>query len=113
MVSAVLAAATGPDAPTGTFDLGGPETMTMDDFARALNGPGTRIRHIPPALARLLAGLSPSLTPALMDLLLADNVSATPAIELGERFGFGPHRVAEVWPPQAAERGSSLRSPCR
>jgi NAD(P)H dehydrogenase (quinone) len=97
VVDAVVGAVDTADAPTGTFDLGGPDRMTMDDFVRALNRPDVRIRHIPPAIARLLAHLSPSLTPALMDLLLRDNVTATPLAETAERFGFTPHTLADVW----------------
>ena len=102
VVSAVEHAAADPDAPAGTFDLGGPEEMAMDDFVRALNGGEAKIRHLPAGVARLGARLAPSLTPALMDLLLADNLTATPATEVGERFGFAPHRLGEVWP--SAER---------
>lgn len=97
VVSAVARAATDLEAPAGTFDLGGPEEISMDDFVRALNGPAVKIRHLPPPLARLGAAVAPSLTPALMDLLLCDNVTATPAVEVGQRFGFAPHRIAEVW----------------
>ena len=99
VVSAVEHAATRDDAPTGAFDLGGPEEMAMDDFVRALNGPEVKIHHLPAGAARLGARLAPSLTPALMDLLLCDNVTPTPAAEVGERFGFTPHRVAAVWAP--------------
>ena len=97
VVSAVQGAALDPGAPAGSFDLGGPEQMSMDDFVRALNGPGVKIRHLPAPLARLGAAVTPSLTPALMDLLLCDNVTDTPAAEMGERFGFAPHRLADVW----------------
>lgn len=98
VVSAVEHAATREDAPTGTFDLGGPEEMSIDDFVRALNGGGVKIRHLPAPLAGIAARLAPSLTPALMDLLLRDNVTATPPAEVGEKFGLTPHRVGEVWP---------------
>ena len=101
VVDAVLGAVEGADAPTGTFELGGPDRMTMDDFVRALNRPGVRIRHIPPALARLLAHLSPSLTPALMDLLLRDNVTGAPLAATAEGFGFTPHTLADVWGGQS------------
>jgi nucleoside-diphosphate-sugar epimerase len=101
VVAAVAFAATQAEAPTGIFDLGGPEEMSTDEFVRGLNDPKVKIRHLPPPVARLAARLAPSLTPALMDLLLADNVTATPAGEIGERFGFTPHRLAEIW-PQAA-----------
>jgi nucleoside-diphosphate-sugar epimerase len=97
VVDAVLGAVDSADAPTGTFDLGGPDRMTMDDFVRALNRPDVRIRHIPPTIARLLAHLSPSLTPALMDLLLRDNITGASLAETGERFGFTPHTLADVW----------------
>jgi nucleoside-diphosphate-sugar epimerase len=97
VVDAVLGALDTADAPTGTFDLGGPDRLTMDDFVRALNRPGVRIRHIPPAIARLLAHLSPSLTPALMDLLLCDNITDASPAEIGQRFGFTPHHLADVW----------------
>jgi NADH dehydrogenase len=97
VVSAALFAATHGEAPTGTFDLSGPEEMSMDDFVRGVNGPGVKIRHLTAGLARLGARLALSLTPALMDLLLAENVTTTPATEIGERFGFKPHRLADVW----------------
>jgi NADH dehydrogenase len=97
VVSAVLHAATHEDAPVGTFDLGGPEEMSMDDFARGVNKPDVKIRHLPAPIARLGSRLVPSLTPALIDLLLCDNVTATPAVEMGERFGFTPHRLGEIW----------------
>jgi NADH dehydrogenase len=98
VAAAVLDAATRPEPEPGTFDLGGPEEISMDDFVRALNGPEVRIRHLPAALARPLARLSPSLTPALMDLLLRDNVVSTPPAQVGERFGFLPTRIRDVWP---------------
>ena len=101
LVEAVLGAIDRADAPTGIFDLGGPDRMTVDDFVRTLNSPDVRIRHIPPGLARVLAHLSPSLTPALMDLLLSDNVTATPPAEIRRQFGLTPHRLADVWAPRS------------
>jgi NADH dehydrogenase len=97
VVSAVASAATHPEAPIGTFDLGGPEEMSMDEFIRALNGPEVKIRHLPPAVARLAARIAPSLTPALMELLPVDNVTAAPAAEVGKCFGFSPHPLRDVW----------------
>jgi nucleoside-diphosphate-sugar epimerase len=96
-VSAVEFAATRGEAPTGTFDLGGPEEMSMDEFVGAINGGEAKTRHLPSPVARLAARAAPSLTPALMDLLLTDNVTSTPASEMGERFGFTPHRLGEIW----------------
>ena len=98
VVSAVLDAATRSQPLPGSFELGGPEEMSMDEFVHALNGGDVRIRHLPAGIASALARVLPSLTPALMDLLLRDNVTATPAAEVGERFGFTPERLARVWP---------------
>ena len=98
-VAAALAAAlTDPDAPTGVFELGGPEEMSMDDFVGAVNGGTARTRHLPAPLARVSARLSPALTPALMDLLLRDNVTGEDAATVAARFGFTPTRLDEVWP---------------
>jgi NADH dehydrogenase len=98
-VAAALASAlTDPDAPTGVFELGGPEEMSMDDFVRTVNGGAARIRHLPAPLARTSARLSRALTPALMDLLLADNVVVADPAEVGAKFGFTPTRLADVWP---------------
>lgn len=97
VVAAVAAAATVPDAPSGSFDLAGPEEIGMDGFVKALNGGAARLRHLPAPLARLSARLSPSLTPALMDLLLRDNVAADPAA-VAAKFGFQPTPLSAVWP---------------
>lgn len=97
VVSAVEHAATAAEPPSGCFDLAGPEEMAMDEFVAAINPPGVKIRHLPAPLARAAARVAPALTPALMDLLLCDNVTSTPAAEVGERFGFTPARLREVW----------------
>ncbi len=97
VVTALATSLTDPDAPTGIFELGGPEEMSMDDFVRAVNGGAARIRHLPAPLARISARLSPALTPTLMDLLLRDNVVATGPAELGATYGFTPTRLSEVW----------------
>jgi len=97
VVAAVAAAATDPDAPAGTFDLGGPEEISMDEFVAALNGGAARLRHLPAPAARLAARFSPALTPALMDLLLRDNVAADPAT-VAAKFGFEPTPLSAVWP---------------
>ncbi len=105
VATALASALTDPEAPTGVFELGGPEEMSMDDFVRAVNGGEARIRHLPAPLARVSARLSPALTPALMDLLLRDNVTATEPTEVGAKFGFTPTRLAEVWGPSGTTLG--------
>ena len=98
VVDAVLHAALDPDAPLGTFDLGGPDVMSMDAFVRGLNHKGVRLVHLPPVIARGLAHVAPSLTPALMQLLLADNVTATDPSDVARRFGTDLHRFTDIWP---------------
>ena len=96
VADAVTKALTDPDAPTGTFELGGPEEMSMDELVLVLNGPQMRITHLPVPLARLIARLLPSLTPALMELLLANNVVGA-GRSAAEAFGLSLHAVGELW----------------
>jgi NADH dehydrogenase len=97
VADAVLIAATDPEAPVGTFELGGPDEMTMDQFVRTVNRPGVRLMHLPPVVARGLAHVVPTLTPALMELLLADNVPSADPAETASRFGTELHRLTEIW----------------
>ncbi|MCC6929434.1 MAG: hypothetical protein IT359_10630 [Gemmatimonadaceae bacterium] len=73
VVSAIIAALErGAD---GTFDLPGPESMTLDDLVRLLNNdPSVPIRHVPAPMARLLPIFSRNLPRALVDIMLADCV---------------------------------------
>lgn len=97
VVDAVLHAALDPGAPADTFELGGPDEMSMDEFVRGLNGGEVRIVHLPTPLARILAHLVPSLTPALIDLLVRDNVTSVDPSRLAGELGFSLHRLADVW----------------
>lgn len=98
VVEAVRRALLDPEAPTGVFELGGPEEMSMDDFVNALNGGSARISHLPAGLARPLAHALPSLTPALMDLLLRDNVVSGELPFASDAFALHLTRVETVWP---------------
>ena len=55
------------DAATasGTYALAGPETLTLDDLVRRLNGDEVKIRHLHPLAGRLLARL-PAATVAVL-----------------------------------------------
>ncbi|HSJ17980.1 MAG TPA: NAD-dependent epimerase/dehydratase family protein [Solirubrobacterales bacterium] len=97
VVDAVLGATLDADSPVGTFDLGGPDEMSLDELVRAVNAGTARLRHIPAPAARVVARLSPSLTPSLMDLLLRDNVPAGDPRDVGSAFGFVPTRFGDVW----------------
>jgi uncharacterized protein YbjT (DUF2867 family) len=102
VAAALVGALSAPEPIAETFELAGPEEMSMDEFVRALNGGTARIRHLPTPLARLAARFSPVLTPALIDLPLRDNVTGTDPATIGARFGFTPTRLAEIWPKPRA-----------
>jgi uncharacterized protein YbjT (DUF2867 family) len=82
-VAEVFARAVRPDGPVGTFELGGPEVMTMNDVLGAMME--TRGRRKPlvhfPAFLPKLAGFflqvlpKPPLTPDAVDFLTADAVA--------------------------------------
>jgi nucleoside-diphosphate-sugar epimerase len=95
VVEAILRAGLDCRAPIGRFDLCGPEVMTLDEFVHTVNTGDTRIRHIPAALARALGHLQPGLTPALVDVLLADSIGERRRVE--RVFGLTRHRLRDVY----------------
>ena len=97
VVTALVHAALDPATPTGTFELAGPEAITVDDFVRHVNPPRTRIRHLPDRIARLLGRVLPSLPLPLVEVMLADCVSDTDAHDVEERFRVALHRLADSW----------------
>jgi uncharacterized protein YbjT (DUF2867 family) len=70
----ILHAALDPDTPTGTFQLAGPDVVTAEEFVRLLNSKPVRIRQIPVGVAAMLERVVPTLTPELVDVMLADAV---------------------------------------
>ena len=90
----LIAAALDPDAPLGTFEVGGPTVYPLDAFVQLINPPGVRVRHLPPAVARLLARLVPQLTPALVDVLTRDSVTAGDPHQAAGRLGVTLHDTA-------------------
>jgi NAD(P)H dehydrogenase (quinone) len=97
VVEAILHAALDPGTPTGTFQLAGPDTMSAEEFARLLNSTPIRIRRTPVMLARLLGRVVPTLTPELVDVMLADTVPTEDVAATARRFGVELHRLADVW----------------
>jgi NADH dehydrogenase len=93
VVSALLAALAG--GPPGTYELAGPDVMTLDDFVSLLNGGLARTRHVPARVARLAARFRPSLPLAVVDLMLRESVGdSTRAVEA---FGLALHSLRESW----------------
>jgi len=85
---------------TGTFEFAGPDTMTAEGFARLVNSEPIRIRRTPPMLARLLGRVVPTLTPELVDVMLADTVPTEDVTATARLFGVELHRPADVWRSQ-------------
>jgi NADH dehydrogenase len=90
----IIAAALDPAAPTGTFAVRGPTVYRPDGFVRRINPPGVTTRHLPATLARLVAHVVPQLTPALVDVLTGDSVTANDPDEIAGRFGVMLHDAA-------------------
>jgi uncharacterized protein YbjT (DUF2867 family) len=97
VVEAILHAALDPETPTGTFELAGPDTMTAEELARLLNPEPIRVRRTPGMLARLLGHVVPSLTPELVDVLLADAVPTEDVTATARQFSVDLHSVRDVW----------------
>ncbi|MGZ8687203.1 MAG: hypothetical protein ACXWZP_02110, partial [Gaiellaceae bacterium] len=74
VVDAVVRFALDPATGAGPYSLAGPETFTVDELADTLSGQDVKERHLGPRLARALAHVVPSLTPALVDVLAADSL---------------------------------------
>ena len=77
VAEALMRAALDPSAPTGTFALAGPDTLTVDEFAAVVNGGAVKVRHLQGRIARVLAHMLPSLTPALVEVMAADSLPDT------------------------------------
>lgn len=92
----LTAAAIDPSTPTGTFEISGPQTVTLDDFVTALNPSGATIRHLPAFVARLAARVTSRLTPSMVEVLLADNVPAGDPIETARLFGVSLHEIPQT-----------------
>jgi uncharacterized protein YbjT (DUF2867 family) len=99
VVEAIVKSSLDPTAYHGRFDLTGPDEMTIDDFL-ALNGGRAKMRHIHPRFARALAHVVPGLTPALVDILLADSLGdPTRAVRA---FGLELRDIDHVYPTRSA-----------
>lgn len=100
----LVAAALDPDTPTGTFEVGGPDVVALDDLVRAINPSQVRIRHLSAPVARLFARLLPQLTPALVDVLLADSVPAADPTKASSRFGVVLRHLPDSKPVKTGTR---------
>jgi uncharacterized protein YbjT (DUF2867 family) len=92
-VGEALARAATPDGPSGTYEIGGPEVMTMNQVLQTMmevRGSRKPLVHFPPWMPKLAAFFlqvlpSPPLSPGAVDLATADAVADTgPLLEAFE-----------------------------
>jgi NADH dehydrogenase len=94
VVAAILAAVSSDHS--GTFDLQGPDELTIDDLVHLLNrNDAASISHVPGLLARLLRFVGPRLPGALIDVMLNDCRSAHPTAQ--SEFGLSLTSLRHVW----------------
>lgn len=94
VVTAIEAAISSGQA--GTFDLQGPEEMSLDELVRRLNASlRVSITHIPAVVARSLRFIGPKLPAPLIDVMLNDSRSEHPTAHLA--FGFSLTSLDRVW----------------
>src|SRR5262249_6403689 len=81
-----------------TFDLPGPESMTLDDLVRLLNRDQTvPIRHVPAPRTRRLPLLVRDLPRTLVDVMLGDGVGNPTQVK--REFGLMLASLRQVWSP--------------
>lgn len=94
VVSAILAALQADI--NGTFDLQGPDEMTINDLVRLLNNSEkVRISHLPGTMARFLKYFGPKLPGALIDVMLHDSRSKNPTA--AKTFNLSLTSLEGIW----------------
>ncbi|HEY7281188.1 MAG TPA: NAD-dependent epimerase/dehydratase family protein [Actinomycetota bacterium] len=85
-VADVVARAAGPEGPTGVFEVGGPDVMTMNDVLRAalraMGAPDKRLVHVPAVLPKAAGAVArilpkPPLSPDAVDFATGDALAET------------------------------------
>jgi len=105
VVEAVLHAALEPATPAGTFDLAGPDAVTVDELVDRVNGREVRKRHLHGAAAHVIAALLPSLHASTVEIMAADWVlDGGPT---ASAFGITRHGLDTLWPRVGAPTSPS------
>ena len=97
LVSMLVVAATGA-GPTGTFELGGPETMPVDDLIHIINHTDIHVRYTPVLLGAVVALFSSRLTSAMVGVMGSDSVPDGDPVATAARFGVTLTAIDSVWP---------------
>lgn len=80
----------------GTYELSGPDRMSMDDLVRMVNrNPEVSIRHLPGRLSKFLSKVVPGMPPALIDLMMRPSVGN--AAQAVSEFGLRLTSLGTVW----------------
>jgi uncharacterized protein YbjT (DUF2867 family) len=95
-----IVAALDPRTYHGRFDLPGAEVLTMDSFARIVNDEGTRLRHLPPRVARALSHATREMSPELADIMLSDCLGEQRRVD--RTFGLERRGVSDVYSSRSA-----------
>jgi len=103
----LIRAALDPATPTGTFALAGPDVLTVDEFVQVVNGGVVKERHLHGRVARVLAHLLPTLTPALVEVLTSDSLPDTTLA--ADVFGIDLHSIRAVYEDTLPRSGSTMR----
>jgi uncharacterized protein YbjT (DUF2867 family) len=91
----LVRAALDSSGPTGTFALAGADVLTADEFVEVLNGGGVKERHLVGRVARVLAHVLPTLTPALVEVLAADSLPDSTLA--ADAYGIDTRRIRDVY----------------
>jgi nucleoside-diphosphate-sugar epimerase len=85
------------EGKSGTYELAGPDRMTMNDLARLLNrNPEVRLSHLPHWMIRVLGTLMPKLLPRpFVEVIMQDNVGD--ASRAAHTFGLKFTSLKTIW----------------
>jgi len=79
---------------TGTYELSGPDAMSMDDLARLLNGSDLPLQHLPARLAMYLPRVSP-MSSGWVEVV-TNSCVGNPSRAIKE-FGLAFHSLRSIW----------------
>ena len=108
VVEGVMHAALDPATLSGTFDLAGPDAITVDDLVDRVNGREVRKRHLHGAAAHVIAALLPSLHAATVEIMAADWV--LDGAGTAAAFGITRHGLDTLWPRVGAPTSPSAQT---
>jgi NADH dehydrogenase len=95
IVKALVAACTTDAA--GTYDLVGPENLSVNEIVYRLNGPGVTIQPLPVAAARRI----PAIPDTAIELFTKPGREPDP-VTAWRILGITPTPLADIWPPDRA-----------